>query len=80
MSRHAFRRKVATELKDARTIESPPGESRSLEWAGAAPSEAERVIGRVIVRPDAFYRDFFADLLADPSRSSASMGLHGKSG
>ncbi|MGH7544192.1 MAG: multiheme c-type cytochrome [Gemmatimonadota bacterium] len=61
-----------TEREDDRI---PPGESRSLEWKGAAPFGAARVIGRVVVRPDAFYRDFFADLLADPLRSTVSRTL-----
>ncbi len=53
----------------------PPGESRSLEWRGAAPRGATQVIGRVVVRPDAFYRDFFADLLADSTLAPASRAL-----
>ncbi|HET6342859.1 MAG TPA: multiheme c-type cytochrome [Gemmatimonadota bacterium] len=53
----------------------PPGETRSLEWTGAAPSGATRVVSRVVVRPDAFYRDFFADLLADGSAGTTSRAL-----
>ena len=51
----------------------PAGESRSVAWTGPAPPGAARVAGRVRVRPDAFYTDFFRDLLAetpagDPAR------------
>lgn len=51
----------------------PAGETRALAWSGPAPAEATRVVGRVRVRPDAFYTGFFEDLLAstgpdDPGR------------
>jgi hypothetical protein len=41
----------------------PAGETRALEWTGAAPSGATRVVGRVIVRPDAFYTAMFNGLV-----------------
>ncbi|HKY60829.1 MAG TPA: multiheme c-type cytochrome [Gemmatimonadota bacterium] len=50
----------------------PPGETRALEWRGPAPRGAARVTGRVVVRPDAFYRDFFAQVLAVTPKGSAA--------
>lgn len=64
-----------TEWVESEDDRIPPGESRSLVWAGAAPPRAKRVVGRVMVRPDAFYRDFFADLMAEPSQIPASVKL-----
>lgn len=53
----------------------PPDETRALEWRGPAPRGAARVTGRVVVRPDAFYRDFFADLLVGTSLNGAARPL-----
>jgi hypothetical protein len=50
----------------------PPGETQELEWTGPAPPGATRVAGRILVRPDAFYRDFFAGLLAGTPAGAAS--------
>lgn len=41
----------------------PAGESGSLVWRGPAPAGAARVVGRVVVRPDAFYADLFERLV-----------------
>jgi hypothetical protein len=41
----------------------PAGETRALKWTGAAPSGATRIIGRVIVRPGAFYAAMFNGLV-----------------
>ena len=41
----------------------PAGETRALEWTGAAPSGATRVTGSVVVRPDAFYAAMFDGLV-----------------
>ncbi|MGH7551281.1 MAG: multiheme c-type cytochrome [Gemmatimonadota bacterium] len=53
----------------------PAGETRALEWSGPVPRGSARVTGRVVVRPDAFYRDFFADLLAGTPEGAAARPL-----
>jgi hypothetical protein len=42
----------------------PHGERREIAWQGPAPAGATRVVGRICVRPDAFYEGFFVELLA----------------
>jgi hypothetical protein len=74
--RTALRREVVfdgadwVELADDRI---PHGERREIAWRGPAPASAARVLGRIRVRPDAFYERFFVELLAqapanDPAR------------
>lgn len=53
----------------------PPGETRALEWTGPAPRGTARVSGRVVVRPDAFYRDFFTDLIGSVPEAAAARPL-----
>ena len=50
------------ELADDRI---PAGETRTLAWRGPAPVGATTVVGRIGVRPDAFYTEFFEELLAE---------------
>lgn len=58
----------------------PHGERRGIAWQGPAPAGATRVVGRIRVRPDAFYERFFAELLGqtptdDPARPSLEEAL-----
>ncbi len=58
----------------------PHGERREVAWQGPAPAGVTRVVGRIRVRPDAFYERFFAELLAqtptdDPARPSLEEAL-----
>ncbi|MGH7556800.1 MAG: multiheme c-type cytochrome [Gemmatimonadota bacterium] len=51
----------------------PYGQRREIAWQGPAPAGAARVLGRIRVRPDAFYERFFVELLEqtpadDPAR------------
>lgn len=59
----------------------PAGESQSLEWSGPAPPGSWLVIGRVVVRPDAFYTGVFQTLLngqlSDEARSLLEEALAG---
>jgi hypothetical protein len=58
----------------------PHGERREIAWRGPAPAGAAHLVGRIRVRPDAFYEGFFDDLLAqasadDPARPHLEKAL-----
>ncbi len=75
---HARDPRVRRLFEDAEWVERaddrvPHGERREITWRGPAPLGATNVVGRIRVRPDAFYEGFFSDLLAqisadDPAR------------
>lgn len=53
----------------------PHGKRREIAWQSPAPAGATRVLGRIRVRPDAFYERFFVELLAQTARDDPARPL-----
>lgn len=69
LRRKALQRAVrfAGEWIEERDDRIPSGGEAGIAWRGPAPAGASRVVGRIGVRPDAYYERFYGELLADRS-------------